>query len=168
MSKDSVMARCVFIYVCSLSLTDFLLCKFHKAISSILKGLFSLSSWFSLLECLCMSLHVFLFTKALLSREELFRHFRNGKLSPGVEADLKSNLGTWHGRQMLLRFQESLNFSDIRVNLMHNHHKLLEVTLVSYLLVCFIFLPSTGLRQIACGWYFKDHTRHLQHRCVLM
>lgn len=98
MSKDSVRARCVFIYVCSLSLTDFLLCKFQKAISSTLKGLFSLSSWFSLLECLCMSLHVFLFTKALLSREELFRHFRNGKLSPGVEADLKSNLGTWHGR----------------------------------------------------------------------
>lgn len=48
-------------------------------------------------------------------------------------------LKTWHGYlagKCLLRFH-SLNFSDTRVNLMHNHHKLLEATLTSYLVLWF-------------------------------
>lgn len=157
MSKDSVRAKCVFIYVCLLSLTDFLLYKFQKAISSTRKGLFSLFLWFPLLKCLCVSLHVFLFTKALLSREEIFHHFRKRKLSPRVEVELK-NLAWVLGMagKGLLRFQ-SLNFSDIRVNLMHSHHKLLEATLTSCLFVCFIFLkhllaldklPAVGISKI--------------------
>lgn len=40
------------------------------------------------------SVHVFLFTKALLSRRELFHHFRNRKLSPGVSPDVQNYLST--------------------------------------------------------------------------
>lgn len=112
--------------VFSFTFAPFLLRIFYSAISSILKG-FSLFSLFSLLECPCMSPRVFLFTRTLSSREELFYQFRKRKVSPGVEANLKSWVLGLAGK-CLLRFQ-SLNFSDIIGNLIHN---LLEATLTSY------------------------------------
>lgn len=37
-------------------------------------------------------------TEPVLSREELFHHFRNRKLSPRVGPDFQNYLGTGHGR----------------------------------------------------------------------